>query len=324
MYNINKGGKMCLSKKIIIGSVSLLFAVSLFVGYQNAFADGVRPLVNSQWLADNLNEAKVKTVFVDNWPSDKEEYMKKHVKGSVYMSVGALMGTLGNGSTPPDKTKFEGMMHRLGINNGDHVVLYGAKGENVFTLGAFWLMEYFGHDNVSYLNGGLAEWNKENLPSEEGMQKAAPGNYKVASPNESIRTDAAHVLKSLKNANVVLVDARGTGEYTGEVNNDKNKRVGYIPGALDLDSYETNFNTNDGTVKSAAELKAAYEAKGVTKDKEIIAYCQGGIKAANTYFALKHILGYQNVKVYVGSWGEWSRLDFDKYPIEGKIVEEKK
>jgi thiosulfate/3-mercaptopyruvate sulfurtransferase len=323
MYNINEGGKMSLFRKAMIGFVSLLFTVSFFVGHQNVYADGAQPLVETQWLADNLDNSKVKIVFVDNWPSKKEEYMKRHIKGSVYMGIGSLMGAIS--SEPPDKVKFEGMMNRLGINNGDHVVLYGADGESVFTLGAFWLMEYFGHKNLSYLNGGLAKWNIEKRVGENGMKQAEPGHYKAGTPDESIRITAENVLKNLNNSKVVLVDARGTGEYEGEINNDKNKRVGHIPGALDLGYYKTNFNTSDGSVKSVAELKSAYESKGVTKDKDVIAYCQGGIKGAIAYFAIKHMLGYQNVKVYIGSWGEWSsRLDFDKYPIVGKIVEEKK
>ncbi|HBH60239.1 MAG TPA: sulfurtransferase [Nitrospiraceae bacterium] len=311
---------MRLRMKAVISIVSILFMVSLFAGYQDALANGAHKVVETQWLADNLNNVKV--VFVDNWPSAKESYEKKHVPGSVYMGIGALMGTIS--PNPPDKVQFEGMMNRLGISNNDHVVLYGVDGESVFTLGAFWLMEYFGHKNVSYLNGGLAKWNKENRPSDAGMKKAEAGNYKVGATDESIRIVADDVLKNLNKPNVVLVDARGTGEYNGEINNDKNKRVGHLPGALDLDSYKTNFNESDGTLKSAADLKAAYEAKGVTKDKEVISYCQGGIKASNSYFVLRHILGYKNVKVYVGSWGEWSGLDYNKYPIVGKIVEEKK
>jgi len=294
---------MRLRRKYAVSIVSLVFLLSLCAGYQIASANGTNPIVETQWLADNIDNVKV--IFVDNWPSDKEEYEKKHIKGSVYMGVGALMGTLGNGSTPPDKEQFEGMMNRLGINSGDHVVLYGAKAESVFTLSAFWLMEYFGIKNISYLNGGLAKWNKENLPTEGGMKQAEPGTYKVTSTNEAIRTDAAHVLGSLKNKKTVLVDARGTGAYTGEVNNDSNTRVGHIPGALDLDSFTTNFNAADGTVKSPEELKALYESKGVTKDREVITYCQAGIKASNAFFFLKHVLGYPDVKVYVGSWGEW-------------------
>ncbi len=309
-YNNFIGGNMRLSKKVLVGIVSLMFMVTLFAGSAMA-AD---PLVETKWLADNIS--KVKVVFVDNWPSDKEQYMKKHVKGSVYMGIGALMGALGNGSTPPDQAKFEGIMHRLGINNGDHVVLYGADSDSVFTLGAFWIMEYFGHEKVSFLDGGLAKWNADGLPSEGGMTAAAPGNFKAGNRNESIRIDAAGVLAALGDSKTSIVDARGTAQYTGAENNDKNKRVGHLPGAADLDATTTNFNA-DSTVKSVADLKAAYEAKGVTADKNVITYCQAGLKAANSYFILKHVLGYDNVKMYVGSWSEWgNRVDFNTHPIE--------
>ncbi len=307
---------MRLSKKLSV-VVSLLFAVSLFAGFGSAFASSASPLVETQWLEDNLSNVKV--IFVDNWPSDKEVFMKKHIKGSVYMGIGALMGSIS--PNPPDQGQFEGMMNRLGVKNGDHVVLYGATGDRVFTLGALWLMDHFGHGNVSFLNGGLSKWNKENRPHESGMKAAPAGNYKAGARNESIRIVGEDILKNLKNSAVVLVDARGNEEYSGAKNEGDNPRVGHIPGALDM-GYLMNFNS-DGTMKSAADLKAAYEAKGVTADKEVVAYCQGGIKASNAYFALKHILGYKNVKVYVGSWGHWSRADAGKYPIVGKVVPKK-
>lgn len=314
---------MRLCRKSVVSLVSLMFVLSLFAGYQSAFANGTGPLVETQWVEDNLKNVKV--VFVDNWPSDKDEYMKKHIDGSQMMSVGALMGTIGNGSAAPDKAQFETMMQGLGISSNDHVVLYGAKGESVFTLGAFWLMEYFGHKNLSYMNGGLAKWNKEGRPATDGAKAAAPGNYKVKSTNESIRISVEDVLKNLDNKKAVLLDARSADEYTGKDNSTGNKRIGHIPHAINLDSYQTNFNAKDGTVKSAADLKGVYESKGITKDKEVIAYCQGGIKASNAYFILKHVLGYPNVKNYVGSWGEWgNQLDFNKYPIDGQIVPEKK
>ncbi len=186
---------MYLRRKSIICIISLLFAVSLLAVASSSYAGSTSPVVETKWVADNLD--KVKVVFVDNWPSDKEEYMKKHVKGSVYMGIGALMGSIS--ANPPAKDQFEGMMTRLGINNGDHVVLYGLSGDRVFTLGALWLMDYFGHKNVSLLNGGLAKWNKESLPSEGGMKQASPGKYKAASGNESIRIVADGVLKNLNN-----------------------------------------------------------------------------------------------------------------------------
>jgi len=313
------GGNMRLSMKAVVGIVSLMFIVAIFAG--PAYAGGkANSLVETKWLADNLSSVKV--VFVENWPSEKEIYMKRHIKGSTLMTLGELMGTLM--PKPPSKEKFTAAMNKHGISNNDHVVFYGATAKNVFTLSAVWLMDYFKHNNVSYLNGGLAKWNKENLPGEAGMTKAEPASYKVGSTDESIRISAEDVLKKLDNPNAVIVDARGTEFYTGKTREENVPRVGHIPGALDLDAYLINFNQSDGTVKPAADLMAFYESKGVTKDKEVIVYCQAGVKAGNAYYIFKHILGYPNVKNYVGSWKEWSKQDFNKYPIVGKIVEEKK
>ncbi len=177
-------------------------------------------------------------------------------------------------------------------------------------------MEYFGHRKVSYLNGGLAKWTGENRAVSTEAPEPSPTEYKAGSANNEIYVDAEYVLKNLRNDSVAIVDARGTDEYTGENNEEKNKRVGHIPGAVDLGFYATNFN-EDGTLKSVDELKSIYESKGVTRDKEVITYCQGGVKVCNDYFVLKYMLNYPNVKVYVGSWGEWAnRLDPEKYPVE--------
>ena len=151
---------MRLGMKAVVGIVSFVFMVTLFV--VPASANGkVDSLVDTKWLSDNLSNVKI--VFVDNWPSEKADFDSGYIPGSVYMGIGKLMGAIGNGTTPPDKAKFEVIMHTLGIKNGDHVVFYGAKGTSVFTLSAVWLMEYFGHDNVSFLNGGLEKWKKEDF-----------------------------------------------------------------------------------------------------------------------------------------------------------------
>jgi thiosulfate/3-mercaptopyruvate sulfurtransferase len=320
MHRVKIGGKVVLGRRILTGIFSLLVLLCLSFGYQNVFASGVQALVETQWLADNLKNPGIRVVYVAAMsPKDKENFDSKHIPGSTYLSIGSLMGALGDGSMPPDKAKFEAFMGKLGIRNDTHAVLYGTGGGNPFIPTALWLMKYFGHDKVSYLDGGFAKWSEGDLKTHSSADKSIeikPADYKAA-PDESIRADADYVLKNLKNKKVWLVDARGTDAYSGKMNEvpDKNKRTGHIPGAVNLNFYPTNLN-NDGTFKSVEDLKVAYEAKGVTKDKEIIAYCQGGVRSSHTYFVLKHLLGYPKVRNYVGSWGEWSNLDPAKYPIE--------
>lgn len=317
-----KVGKMFLDRKILFGIVALIFCLSLFAGSQNAFANSsssaTPALVETKWLADNLGKSGMRIVYVGNpSPQSMADFGSKHIPDSMYLSINSLMGILGNGSMPPDKAKFEALMGKLGISNTTYVVLYGSGGGNPFITNAFWLMKYFGHNKVSYLNGGIAKWTQEKRRTATGAPaQITPAKYKAV-PDESIRADADYVLQNIKNPKVAIVDTRGADAYSGKMNEvpNKNKRTGHIPGAINLDFYSTNLN-KDGTFKSVKDLKAAYEAKGVTKDKEAITYCQGGFRSAHTYLVLKHLLGYPNVRNYVGSWGEWSNLDPAKYPLE--------
>jgi thiosulfate/3-mercaptopyruvate sulfurtransferase len=304
------------NKKLLVLFVAvflLLFSVSVpRISYANGSSS---PLVETDWLAKHLNDPEISIVFVPRPSQDaRKNFDSKHIPGSVYMSIGDLMGAMGNGSAPPDSAKFEALMGRLGISNSSKVVITGASGGNPFTTAAFWLMKYNGHSDVSYLNGGVNKWLKENRQTTSDATKVTPANYK-ASPDISIFATADDVAAGIKDNKVVILDVRGADEYSGK-NAMKNKRAGHVPGAVNMNFYSTNLN-QDETFKSVSDLKAAYEAKGITGDKEVITYCQGGVRAAHTFFVLKHLLGYPNVKNYVGSWGEWgNRLDPAKYPVE--------
>lgn len=305
-----------LARKISTILFSLLLVLSLSVGLNTANANGsVDPLVSTQWLADNLKAPGLAIVYIGGPASKKENFEMKHVPGAVFLDFMTLMGVLGDGSTPPDKAKFEALAGGLGIGNDSHVVIH--SGDTLFGATAFWLFEHFGHKNLSLLNGSIAKWMNEGRPTAGGPANITPASYS-ATANASDVANADDVLNNLKNSKAVIVDVRSADEYTGAGSPPgiENKHMGHIPGAVHLDFYSTNLN-NDGSFKSAAELKSAYEAKGVTNDKDVIVYCQGGVRAAVAAFALEHILGYSKVSNYVGSWGEWgNRLDTSKYPIE--------
>lgn len=313
-----KVGKTIFSARIVAGFVSLLFVLCV-ASFQPVFANGSTPaLVETQWLADNLKKSEIRIIHVGSpSPKSMENFGKQHIPGAVYVKINSLIEVLGNGSTPPDKAGFETLMGRLGISNATHVVVYGTGGGNPFITNAFWLMKYFGHNKVSYLNGGITKWTQEKRKITTGApEKIKSATYKAA-PDASVFANAGYVLQNLKNSKVVIVDTRGADAYSGKMNEvpGANKRTGHIPGAINLNFYPTNLN-KDGTFKSVKELKAIYESKGVIKDKEAITYCQGGFRSAHTYFVLKHLLEYPKVRNYVGSWGEWSNLDPAKYPLE--------
>ncbi len=308
---------MKIIKKFVIISIVLFTGGLFFAGYGTCETSGKNlPLVETGWLADRLDDPQLKIIYVDDWPSRKKEYSSRHIPGSAYLDVGALMDAIGIGRTPPDRHKFESLMSRLGIHRTDRAVLYSFEGHNIFTLGAYWLMEYFGHEKISYLNGGLRKWIAEEQGTTGRPVQITTTSYKAGPPDKSMRVDAAYVLKRLNDPDVILVDTRSSDEYQGKINHEKNLRVGHIPGAVNLDSRTTNFN-EDGTLKPARELKTMYNSIGATKNREIIVYCQGAIKTATTFFVLKHMLGYPDVKSYLGSWGEWGNMvDFEKFPVE--------
>jgi len=316
MY-MKKGGTMRFQKKLLVGVLSLLFVFSLIAGQQAAYANGWKPLVETGWLVLHLDSAGTKTVyvgFVEGKPGEDEaKFEASHIPGSVYLSMSDLMGVMRGNNNAPDKSKFEAMMGKLGISNDTRVVLYGTPPANPFVPGAYWLMKYFGHENVGILNGSFDKWLNENRKTESGPAKQGAAVYKAKGGDGSVFADAAYVMNNLKNKKVVLVDVRGADEFKGEKKVDYIKRQGHIPGAENLNFYPSN-RVGAGLYKSPEELQKQYESKGITKDKEIIVYCEGGPRAADTFFILKQILGYPDVKTYVGGWLEWGNND--QYPVE--------
>ncbi len=311
MFERKRGSKVFLRSGIVSGVFSLLVLIFLSFGYQNAFASGAPAIVDTQWLADNMGGKRIVHVGTPA-PQAPKAYGMKHVDGAMFLSTKGLLNVLGNGVKPPDKAKFEALMSKFGISNDTHVVIYGADSGNPFSVNAFWLMKYFGHEKVSYLDGGIKKWAREKRKTVSGPPPKVDATKYSAAPDPSILASADYVLQNLNNDKVLLVDTRAKQEYKG--NPRRNKRGGHIPGAVLLEFRSTNVK-KDGTFKSAGDLKSAYEAKGVKGDKEIITYCQAGIRAAHTYIILKHVLGYPNVRNYVGSIAEWSRLDPKKYPM---------
>lgn len=303
--------------RFLTGIIALLIFSALLFTHQTVVASsGAKALVETSWLADNLKKSNVQVVFIgDPSPQSKAGFDSKHIPNAVFLGAASLLknfNPMGGTGEVPDKAKWEAIMGELGIKNDTHVILHSTSG-HPFVSRAFWLMEYYGHKNVSVLNGGIAKWVSENRETVATPTKVTPAKY-TAAPDASVIADADEVLKNTKNPKVAIIDTRAPEEYSG-ANAMGNKRTGHIPGAILLNFFPTNRGA-DGNFKSVNELKAAYEAKGITKDKEIITYCQAGVRAADTYFVLKHILGYPKVKNYANSIGEWANnLDPAKYPL---------
>jgi thiosulfate/3-mercaptopyruvate sulfurtransferase len=263
-------------------------------------------LVSTQWVADHLNDPKVKLVEVD---VDTAAYDEGHIAGAVGFNWTSQL----QDQTRRDiisKQGLEELLSNAGIGNDDTIVLYGDN-NNWFAAYAFWLLEMYGHKDIKLMDGGRKKWLDEGRPTTKDVPSPQKTSYKAKDPNKDLRARRDDVLKALGQPKVALVDVRSPAEYNGEIMAppglpETAQRMGHIPGAQNVPWAQAV--REDGTFKSPEELEQLYGTKGVTKDKDVIAYCRIGERSSHTWFALKHLLGYKNVKNYDGSWTEYGSL----------------
>jgi len=263
-------------------------------------------LVTTEWVADHLNDKKVKLIEVD---VDTAAYDEGHIEGAVGFNwTSQLQDQLRRDIISKDG--LDQLFSAAGVENGDTVVLYGDN-NNWFAAYAFWLLEMYGHKDAKLMDGGRKKWAEENRPMTKTVPTPQPAKYKAKDPDRKLRARRDDVLKAVSDGKNALVDVRSPAEYNGEIMAppglpETAQRMGHIPGAQNVPWAQAV--REDGTFKSQDELEQLYGAKGVTKDKDIIAYCRIGERSSHTWFALKHLLGYPNVRNYDGSWTEYGSL----------------
>ncbi len=193
------------------------------------------------------------------------------------------------------------------MSNDVPIVLYDET-SGIRAARAFWFLEFFGHPNTRVLDGGFNGWIRKGLPVTQHAEKPKPTDW-TGTRDEEILAGWRDVKDRLHSTDAVIVDTRSDGEYCGTTV--RAARGGAVPGAVHLEW--TNNLGPDGAFKSADELRKMYEDAGVTRDREVVTYCQGGYRAAHSYLALR-LIGYPRVRNYIGSWKEWGdRVDL---PIE--------
>lgn len=264
-------------------------------------------LVETDWVAAHLNDPAVRLIESDE---DPLLYPMGHIPGAVQVDwFTTLQHPLRRDFLTQEQ--FESICAGLGINNDTKIVFYGDK-SNWFACYALWLFQYYGHQNVCIMNGGRAKWDLEKRELTKEVPTYAPTKYKASAPNKAIRAFRDQVLVQ-SNEKKPLVDVRSPKEYSGELTHMPNypqegaTRGGHIPGAVSI-PWSQAVNEADATFKTPEALRELYEGKNIKADEEVIAYCRIGERSSLTWFVLKYLLGYPNVKNYDGSWTEWGNL----------------
>ena len=263
-------------------------------------------LVSTDWVRDHLNDSSVRVVEVD---VDTAAYDQGHVPGSVGWNwTTQLCDTVVRDVIP--KPKLEELLGASGIDNNTTIVLYGDN-NNWFAAWAFWQFKLYGHQDVRIMDGGRKKWLAEGKDLSTDAAQAFEEDYTAKDADNSLRAFLPEVQDAVKQKAASLVDVRSPAEFTGEILSPPGlpetcQRGGHIPGAKSMPW--AKLANDDGTFKSVAEIKALYDGVGVTGDKPIIAYCRIGERSSHSWFALKYLLGYENVKNYDGSWTEWGNL----------------
>jgi len=273
-------------------------------------ADYANPaaLVTTDWVAQHLNDPKVRLLEVD---VDTTAYDQGHIQGAIGVNwTTELEDTIRRDI--PTKENWEKLLSRAGVSPDTKIVFYGDN-NNWFAAFAYWVTKMYGHQNVALMNGGRKKWELENRPLTKDPPKVSATNYKTKDLDPAFRALYDDVRKGYVGAPAgkALVDVRSPAEFSGEIIAppglpETAQRCGHIPGAQNIPWGQAA--NEDGTFKSADELKALYEGKGITPEKDVVAYCRIGERSSHTWFVLKELLGYPKVRNYDGSWTEWGSV----------------
>jgi thiosulfate/3-mercaptopyruvate sulfurtransferase len=266
-------------------------------------------LVSTDWVAEHLNDASIRIVESNE---DPLLYPSGHIPGAVQVDWTRDL----NDPLRRDylsREGFEALMSRIGATQETTIVFYGDK-NNWWACYAFWVFQLFGHSNARIMDGGRLKWEKEGRTLTREIPTFTPSQYSAPERDDNkIRAFRDQVLTHV-NSRLPLIDVRSPAEYTGEklhmpeYPQEGALRGGHIPGAASV-PWARAINPEDGTFKTAEELRAIYEGeKNVKPEDDVIVYCRIGERSSHTWFVLTYLLGYKNVRNYDGSWTEWGNL----------------
>jgi thiosulfate/3-mercaptopyruvate sulfurtransferase len=264
-------------------------------------------LVDTQWVEDHLGDDSVRIVEVDENPA---LYVEAHIPGAIGFDWKKdLQDQVRRDFIGP--AEFGELFGGRGISSDHTIVLYGDR-NNWFSAYTYWYLNYYGHDNAKLVNGPREKWISEGRPTSSDVPSYEPQQFRATEGDPAIRARRDEVMSAL-GQDTRLVDVRSPQEFSGELiamagyEQEGAQRAGHIPGAASVPWAQAV--QEDGTFKSADELRELYTAKGVIDGSSpVIAYCRIGERSAHTWFVLHELLGKDDVKNYDGSWTEWGNL----------------
>ena len=264
-------------------------------------------LVDTAWLEQNLDSSGIAIVEVDE---DTAAYEKGHIPNAIAINWETELHDQPRREFVSSE-QLAKLLGEKGISSDQTIVLYSGN-NNWFAAYAYWLLKYRGVDNVKLLNGGRKKWELESRLLNQDDPGRSSTTFQIGPENPDIRIFREEVLDRAKSGTAAWVDVRSPEEFRGELlapphlPQEQAQVPGHIPGASNI-TWSKAVN-EDGTFKSADELKALYEAEGITADKDVVAYCRIGERSSHSWFVLKELLGFDKVRNYDGSWTEYGSL----------------
>jgi thiosulfate/3-mercaptopyruvate sulfurtransferase len=256
-------------------------------------------LVDTDWVAAHAQDANVRIVDMR-----QTGYADGHVPGSVYVSPVAIRDAKAPPTFLPTPEAFAGLMARLGISDATRVIVYDERG-GLYAARLWWILNYFGHTNVALIDGGWIKWAAEHRPTSTDVPSPPAGTFTPKPTPEMVAT-AADVLFAINKPHITIVDARTTAEIEGRDLRGI-KRGGFIESSVPV-YWEELLDAQAKTFKAADDIRKIYEDRGIVPSKQVIAYCQVGMRASVDLFAL-HLIGYSGLRNYYGAWEEWGNRD---------------